>query len=182
MFEKLHKYVGKSVEQLVNRPDAPHVFRLHKKVRSLAERVLQRRHCAWLELFRAAAMRCGGSVGGPDALPRAQHVYYVREDIMKRAISVRAPARLLRALRFSAPLPTPTQVARENLIALGVCIGKFTHSDKFILTIGALDVLSQYAKFKARAQQSAWLFQSAPEDATATFSLQTERSRAVEHI
>ncbi len=33
MFEKLHKYVGKSVEALVNRPDAPHVFRLHKKVR-----------------------------------------------------------------------------------------------------------------------------------------------------
>ena len=33
VFEKLHKYVGKSVEQLVNRSDAPHVFRLHKKVR-----------------------------------------------------------------------------------------------------------------------------------------------------
>jgi hypothetical protein len=32
VFEKLHKYVGKSVEALVNRPDAPHVFRLHKKV------------------------------------------------------------------------------------------------------------------------------------------------------
>ncbi len=31
VFEKLHKYIGKSVEQLVNRPDAPHVFRLHKK-------------------------------------------------------------------------------------------------------------------------------------------------------
>ena len=32
VFEKLHKYIGKSVEQLVNRSDAPHVFRLHKKV------------------------------------------------------------------------------------------------------------------------------------------------------
>ncbi len=32
VFEKLHKYIGKSVEALVNRPDAPHVFRLHKKV------------------------------------------------------------------------------------------------------------------------------------------------------
>ena len=31
VFEKLHKYIGKSVEALVNRPDAPHVFRLHKK-------------------------------------------------------------------------------------------------------------------------------------------------------
>lgn len=43
------------------------------------------------------------------------------------------------------------QVARENLIALGVCIGKFTHSSKFILTVGALDLLAQHAKFKARA-------------------------------
>jgi len=33
VFEKLHKYVGKSVEQLVNRSDTPHVFRLHKKAR-----------------------------------------------------------------------------------------------------------------------------------------------------
>ena len=33
MFEKLHKYIGKSVEALVNRPDQPHVFRLHKKAR-----------------------------------------------------------------------------------------------------------------------------------------------------
>lgn len=36
VFEKLHKYVGKSVEQLVNRSDAPHVFRLHKKARRAA--------------------------------------------------------------------------------------------------------------------------------------------------
>jgi 60S ribosome subunit biogenesis protein NIP7 len=36
------------------------------------------------------------------------------------------------------------------LIALGVCLGKFTHSNKFILTIGALDLLSQHAKYKAR--------------------------------
>lgn len=36
MFEKLHKYIGKSVEALVSRPDAPHVFRLHKKARCAA--------------------------------------------------------------------------------------------------------------------------------------------------
>jgi hypothetical protein len=39
VFEKLHKYVGRSVEALVNRPDAPHVFRLHKKVRAVRVRV-----------------------------------------------------------------------------------------------------------------------------------------------
>jgi 60S ribosome subunit biogenesis protein NIP7 len=55
-------------------------------------------------------------------------VFYVREDLMRRA----------------------TNVARDNLIALGVCIGKFTHSGKFRLTIGALEVLGQHAKYKVK--------------------------------
>lgn len=45
------------------------------------------------------------------------------------------------------PRPTP-QVARDKLTALGACIGRFTHSGKFRLTIGALDLLAQYAKYK----------------------------------
>ncbi|KAF5826050.1 nuclear import 7-like protein, isoform CRA_b [Dunaliella salina] len=40
------------------------------------------------------------------------------------------------------------QIAREKLISLGSCIGKLTHTGKFRLTIGALDILSQYAKYK----------------------------------
>jgi hypothetical protein len=55
-------------------------------------------------------------------------VYYVREDIMKRA----------------------TSVARDQLVSLGVCVGKFTHSDKFRLTIGALELLAAHAKHKVR--------------------------------
>lgn len=31
---------------------------------------------------------------------------------------------------------------------LGTCIGKLTHSGKFRLTVGALDVLAQHAKYK----------------------------------
>ena len=34
-----------------------------------------------------------------------------------------------------------TSIARDQLVSLGVCIGKFTHSDKFRLTIGALELL-----------------------------------------
>ena len=41
-------------------------------------------------------------------------------------------------------------VARDQLVSLGVCVGKFTHSDKFRLTIGALDLLAAHAKHKAR--------------------------------
>ena len=41
------------------------------------------------------------------------------------------------------------------MISLGVCIGKFTHSNKFILTIGALDILAQHAKYKVRRASAA---------------------------
>jgi hypothetical protein len=51
VFEKLHKYIGKSVEALVNRPDAPHVFRLHKKACCAACGRAPRRAC------RAAPLR-----------------------------------------------------------------------------------------------------------------------------
>lgn len=40
------------------------------------------------------------------------------------------------------------QVGREQLVSLGQCIGKLTHSGKFRLTIGALDVLASHAKYK----------------------------------
>jgi ribosome biogenesis protein Nip4 len=40
------------------------------------------------------------------------------------------------------------QVARDKLVALGTNIGKFTHSGKFRLTIGALELLASYAKYK----------------------------------
>lgn len=41
-----------------------------------------------------------------------------------------------------------TSVARENLLALGICFGKFTKTGKFKLHITALDFLAQYAKYK----------------------------------
>ena len=44
-----------------------------------------------------------------------------------------------------------TQVGRDQLVHLGCCVGKLTHSGKFRLTIGALSVLAQFAKHKVRA-------------------------------
>ncbi len=43
-----------------------------------------------------------------------------------------------------------SQVGREQLVSLGQCIGKLTHSGKFRLTIGALDVLGSHAKYKVK--------------------------------
>jgi len=41
-----------------------------------------------------------------------------------------------------------TNIARENLMSIGTCFGKFTKSGKFHLHITCLDYVSQYAKFK----------------------------------
>nr|ACO11772.1 60S ribosome subunit biogenesis protein NIP7 homolog [Lepeophtheirus salmonis] len=53
-------------------------------------------------------------------------VYYVSEEIMKRAANL----------------------ARSELICLGTCFGKFTKTGKFRLHITALDYLAPYAPFK----------------------------------
>ena len=55
-----------------------------------------------------------------------ERVYYASEDIVKKAGSC----------------------ARENLVSVGVCFGKFTKTKKFRLQITALDYLAPYAQFK----------------------------------
>ena len=92
MFDKLHKFIGKDIEKLLERADGRWCFRLHKK-----------------------------------------KIYYCREALMKKA----------------------TCIARDNLVAMGTQIGKITHSGRFILTITALDVLAQYAKYKVWVKPSA---------------------------
>lgn len=48
------------------------------------------------------------------------------------------------------------QVARDKLVSLGVQLGRLTtHTGKFRLGIGALDLLAQHAKYKARCPSSA---------------------------
>ena len=42
------------------------------------------------------------------------------------------------------------QVSRDKLAVLGTQIGKWTHSGKFRMTIGVLDLLAQYARYKVR--------------------------------
>jgi 60S ribosome subunit biogenesis protein NIP7 len=59
-------------------------------------------------------------------------VYYVSESLMKSANSVK----------------------REDLLAVGVCMGKFTKAGKFRLHVTALEYLSQYAKYKVWVKPS----------------------------
>ncbi|KAM0693429.1 hypothetical protein Q7P36_006684 [Cladosporium allicinum] len=53
-------------------------------------------------------------------------VYYVRESLANLA----------------------TSVARESLLSLGTCLGKFTKTGKFRMHITALDVIAPHARYK----------------------------------
>lgn len=43
-------------------------------------------------------------------------------------------------------LKVATSIPRDNLVSLGTCFGKFTKTQKFRLSITALDFLAPYAK------------------------------------
>ncbi|CAK4030689.1 60S ribosome subunit biogenesis NIP7 [Lecanosticta acicola] len=59
-------------------------------------------------------------------------VYYVRESLANLA----------------------TSVARDNLLSLGTCLGKFTKTGKFRLHITALDVIAPHARYKVWVKQN----------------------------
>ena len=55
-------------------------------------------------------------------------VFYVKEDILRRAATV----------------------SKKKLVSLGTMIGRFTKTERFMLTIQSLDVLAKYAGKKVR--------------------------------
>jgi len=57
---------------------------------------------------------------------QGSRVYYVRESLANLA----------------------TSVARDQLLSLGTCLGKFTKTGKFRLHITALDVIAPHARYK----------------------------------
>lgn len=52
-------------------------------------------------------------------------------------------------------LKLATNVARDNLVSVGTCFGKFTQGGKFRLEITCLDYLSQYCRNKVWVKQGA---------------------------
>ncbi|KAJ4459578.1 putative 60S ribosome subunit biogenesis protein NIP7 [Paratrimastix pyriformis] len=91
-FEKLSKYIGRNISQLIDRKDEEYCFRLHR-----------------------------------------DRVYYASERLVRAAVSV----------------------ARDDLVSIGTCFGKFTKTGKFRLHITALDILAQYALFKVWVKPNA---------------------------
>ena len=70
----------------------------------------------------------------PSSKPPDRHVFRIQKD---RVYYVRESLANL-----------ATSVARENLLSLGTCIGKFTKTGKFRLHITALDVVAPHARYK----------------------------------
>lgn len=60
-------------------------------------------------------------------------VYYANERLLKAALSF----------------------GKKELVHVGVCLGKFTHSGKFHLHVTCLDLLAEYARFKVWVKPSA---------------------------
>lgn len=60
-------------------------------------------------------------------------IFYVREDLMKKA----------------------GNISRKNLLSMGTCFGKMTKAGKFHLQITALDFMAPYAKHKIWLKPSA---------------------------
>ena len=54
-----------------------------------------------------------------------------------------------------AQMKLATNIARDNLMSIGTCFGKFTKSGKLRLHITCLDYLSQYAQHKVWVKNSA---------------------------
>ena len=102
-------------------------------------------------------------------------VLYVRASIMKRATNVRCPLHTWQKRVQCSQLTglLATQVARDKLAHLGQCIGKMTHSGKFRLTVGCLDLLAAYAKYKVLPLAPGLMQSALPEDAN-TLSLQPD--------
>jgi 60S ribosome subunit biogenesis protein NIP7 len=48
-----------------------------------------------------------------------------------------------------------TSINRNDLLHVGVCLGKFSKNGKFLLHVTALEYLSQYAKYKVWVKPSA---------------------------
>jgi 60S ribosome subunit biogenesis protein NIP7 len=65
-------------------------------------------------------------------IAQGSRVYYVRESLANLA----------------------TSVARDNLLSLGICLGKFTKTGKFRLHITALSIIAPHARYKVWVKQN----------------------------
>lgn len=150
VFEKLYKFIGKGIKNLIDRPDEPHCFRMHKnRVYYVRESLMKKATNVSMDVgmgapcICAARVHCSFTCGWlPDGLVQPP-----------AAAAACVPSVVGRLSNLVDPFLPCEQVARDKLVSLGTCFGKLTHSGKFRLGIGALDILSQHARHKVGGQE-----------------------------
>ena len=131
VFEKLHKFLGKNIRHLVDRKDENYVFRLQRnRVQYVRESIMRR--ATNVSVARDASSKSEQALCS---------LWGGQRDAFSLSLSLGEQADNTAARLF-------LQVARDRLAHMGQCVGKFTHSNKFHLTIGCLDILSSHAKYK----------------------------------
>ena len=147
VFEKLHKYIGKNIRQLVEGgPAGDAVLRLQRnRIYYVRADLMRRATNVRLGVEEGIEMGwrgSGGRAGGRAAVTAGALADATRHPTCRGSTA---------QLRPNHTHFITLQIARDKLVHLGTCIGKLTHSGKFRLTVGALDLLAQYAKYKVRA-------------------------------
>lgn len=85
-----------------------------------------------------------------------ERVFYVSERIMKQVCRLCSSTLINLLFCFICTFfYQAAHVARENLLSLGTCFGKFTKTKKFRLHVTALDYLAPYAQHKIWLKASA---------------------------
>lgn len=149
VFEKLYKFIGKDIKSMIERPDGRYCLRLHKnRVYYVSEGLMKKATnvSSSMNSSRRTAAVLHVCCFGCSALASQQQT--------QQALQGRGQLRPTDSHAQSCNHHA-LQVARDKLVSLGTPVGKLTHSGKFRLTVGALDVLARYAKHKV--SQLLWL-------------------------
>ena len=145
MLEKLVKFIGKSVRNIVEREDERYCFRLHKnRVYYVRETLVKK--STNVRSFWYCAAACAPARWNVSKAVSAQ-------GCTQHGITCCTRLHSIQAVKHAAAL---MQVARDKLAMLGVQLGRMTsHKGTFRLGIGCIDLLAQYAKYKVRAPSAA---------------------------
>lgn len=114
--------VGANLEQLINRPDERYCFRY------MDQRVYYVRYVLTQDL---------------DLVDHASVLLHATTSHTSFSHHVSFCPTLLCSEKL---MKTATNFGRDNLLSIGTCVGKFTKTERFHISITFLDYLAQYAK------------------------------------
>ena len=119
VLEKLYKYIGAKVKFLIQTGGETKTDRMNELSEKNAKKNKRKREENGEEMEIMAGKKNERYVFRLNK----NRVFYVKEEILRRAATV----------------------SKRKLVSLGTMIGRFTKTERFLLTIQSLDVLAKYA-------------------------------------